>query len=137
MRRFVTLACSLVVAMVLAAGCTQADGEPCQENDDCSSGLCCPTTGRAVVERGTCMAMCVVVTRDAGPGTDAGVRDAGERVDAAAAEDASAGDDASVDAGGLDAGADIDSGSPTDAGFDAATATVDAGTDAGTAADAG
>ena len=133
MRRFATFAFSLFIAAALAAGCTQDDGEPCQENDDCSSGLCCPTTGRAAVERGTCMPMCVVTERDAGPGTDAGVRDAGVRLDGAT--DAAADVDAAVDAGEADAGAG-DAGGPVDAGADSGVP-IDAGSDAGTDAGRG
>lgn len=136
MRRFVSLACcSLVVAMALASGCSQEEGDPCQEQDDCASGLsCCPII-RSAVERGTCNATCSAVVRDAGPGTDAGPRDAGAPLDAAAdaAADADAGLDAAApdDAGTLvDAG--TDAGTPVDAGTDAGVAPVDAGTDAGT-----
>ncbi len=116
-----------LLALVLTA-CTGEAGDPCQEQDDCNSGLVCCKDTMVVSARGTCEAMCTATPRrdagttDSGPPTDAGTDDAG----------ADAGlEDAGSDAGPADAG--TDAAADTDAGADAGPA--DAGTDAG--ADAG
>jgi len=40
------------ICLLLFAGCTQGDGDACQINSDCSSGLVCSKTGAN--ERGRC-----------------------------------------------------------------------------------
>jgi hypothetical protein len=40
------------ICLVLCAGCTQGDGDACQIDTDCSSGLVCRRTGAN--ERGRC-----------------------------------------------------------------------------------
>lgn len=116
---------------LLAIGCKQAEGEPCDVNEDCGSGLVCSC--RLDVRAGV-RGMCVPegspdICPEIRP--DAGTADAGDpgALDSGASD--SGASDAAADGGPEDAGAD---GGPEDAGTDAGP--EDAGTDAG-ADDAG
>jgi hypothetical protein len=119
---------SALVLSVLLAACTGAEGDPCQEPDDCNDGLMCCKPSPTAGARGLCQSVCMEFVRDAGPLPDAG--DAGG---ADAAADDAGPDSGSEDAGPVDAGP-ADAG-PADAGpADAGPADagpVDAGVDAG------
>lgn len=101
LRAVIRNAWSLVAVFVLTAfvvGCNAAQGDPCQEDDDCQSGLICakPGCSESISERGTCEVECT----GSPPRPDAGPRDAGPPP---------------VDAGPADSGPEMDSG-PGDAG---------------------
>lgn len=125
--RSLTLLAAVALSLV---GCKQGDGEVCDVDSDCETGLTCCGGGSAglpMMRRGICQPpadMCRVV--DAGPGRDSGPeRDGGPGPDGGTT-DAGGGDAGTVDAGTGDAGTGADSGA--DAG------TVgDAGGDAGDA----
>ena len=105
---------------MLGSACTGADGDPCQENDDCNSGLMCCKPTSSLSARGICEASCSERPRpDSGPaGMDGGSDDAGPAADAGS--DAAADPDSGpADAGPTDGGPDggPDSG-PADGGPD-------------------
>lgn len=136
LRYVVLAACGLAVA-----GCAQAEGEVCQLDSDCESGLVCCKPSPSVTVRGLCARTCSGLgdggsgSVDAG-GADAGVADAGvadagrDDADAATGEqDAGGSEDAG---GGGPKGADADGGTSADAG-----SAIDAGGEVGAGDDAG
>lgn len=123
MRSLSLLPVALFALVVLAVpGCGQQNGQVCEVDTDCASGLqCLCRVGMA--SRGLCLtagASCAVTT-------DASGNDA-------ATTPTDAGQDAGSDAGGSDAGG-TDAGGTDAGGSDAGGS--DAGSDAGDVADAG
>jgi hypothetical protein len=114
-----SMICLFGFALIVTAGCQQAEGEPCQTDSDCQGGLVCCfdiTNGK-----GTCQESCVAP--DAGP--DAAEPDGAE-------PDGAEPDGADTDAADIDA-ADIDAAMIDAADIDAAdidAAIIDATVDA-------
>lgn len=113
----------VVLGAILVPGCGAQDGQVCQIDGDCASGLMCTCKlGTGSGQRGICHAVeptnCATGMTDAGPdaGTDANVLpgDAGPDADTGPTEDV-----------GTDAGSDAGNDADTDA------ATVDVGVDGG------
>lgn len=76
----------LLLVAVLSSGCGQGEGEPCQEPDDCGSGLECCKTGGTLSTRGTCQESCTET--DPTVGVDAGAIEPAPDLDAGATEPA-------------------------------------------------
>lgn len=111
-------------------GCKQADGEVCDVDSDCETGLSCCGGGEALV-RGLCQpeaAECRSRPDDAGP-------DSGPPPDAGPSPDAGPRDAGPTDAAPSDAAAS--DAAASDAATDGGEPPMDAGTDAGTIEDAG
>ncbi|WP_236519448.1 hypothetical protein [Sandaracinus amylolyticus] len=112
----------MLALALTASGCGQTQGETCQLDGDCESGLICCKTTSAESVRGTCQTdpECPDIVA-----TDGGTEDAGEAETDAGEGETDAGDgetdagEAEADAGGDDAGSDA--GTEEDAGTDAAT----------------
>ena len=84
MRSFTSsILCALALALAAAAGCKQGEGDRCQIDSDCESGLTCSTNGK-----------CTGAVHPA---------DAAPRIDSPAPPDASNIDAAPIDAGPPDA----------------------------------
>src|SRR4026208_1922539 len=101
-------ACIPVFAILLGGGCSQGQGEPCQDDNDCDDGLFCQKqSGLTCIDRGTC--------------------EPGERSDAAC-----------VGGGAADADGDTDCAADTDSDSDSdseSSSETDTGTDTGSDSD--
>lgn len=138
-------ALGFIAAAIIIGSCSGAEGDVCQIDEDCESGLVCCKRSTNVADRGTCQDSCdVIPTEDAGQ--DASSPDATAMSDAtvpdAAADDADVVDASSEDAAQEDAAGQLDSavsdaGADEDSGPEADASALDSGAlDSGMALDA-